>query len=181
MPAKPGTAIWTQPRQTFGLLEFAEIPKFTTDSRLQPGWSSVFWRERHPLGIECASHITVLTGDVSKVQAFYVDVLRGRLIHEEEVAGKRKSAFIAVGEDTVIEARQPLAADSAEAHDLAQNGDSIYAVTFKTINLRKAAEFLRSKNQRIEEQSGDSLVLNKEDTFGMVVGFTERAIPNNSR
>jgi catechol 2,3-dioxygenase-like lactoylglutathione lyase family enzyme len=180
-PIRPGTAIWTQPRQTHGLLEFAEIPRFTTDARLQPGWSPVFWRERHPLGIERASHITVLVRDAAPAIFFYRDVLRGRLIHEEQRGGERKSAFIAVGEDTVIEVRQPLSADSAEGRDLAQNGDSIYGVTFKTINLAKAAEFLRTKKQRIESQSGDSLVLNREDTFGMVVGFTERAIPYDAR
>jgi hypothetical protein len=45
----------------------------------------------------------------------------------------------------------------------------------------KAADFLRSKKLRIEAQSGDSLLLNQEDTFGLVVGFTERAVPNDPR
>lgn len=179
-PVKPGTAIWTQPRQTHGLLEFAEIPRFTTDARLQPGWSSTFWRERHPLGIERASHITVLVRDLTPGVFFYRDVLRGRLIHEEQRADA-KSAFVSVGEDTVVEVRQPLSANSADARDLEHNGDSIYAVTFKTINLARAADFLRSKNQKIESQTGDSLLLSKDNTFGMVVGFTERAIPNDPR
>jgi len=180
-PVKPGTAIWTQPRQTHGLLEFAEIPQFTTDARLQPGWSPVFWRERHPLGIERASHITVLVHDLAPAVHFYRDVLLGKLIHEEERAGEHKSAFVAAGEDTAVELRQPLSTTSPEARDLAQNGDSIYGVTFKTINLAKAADFLKSKKQRIESQTGDSLLLNKDDTFGMVVGFTERALPNDPR
>lgn len=178
LPLRPGSAIWTQPRQTHGLLEFAEIPEFTTDARLQPGWSPEFWRERHPLGIERASHITVLVKDPASALTLYRDVMRGTLVHEEVRAGQRKSAFIAVGDGTVIEVQQPLSADSPEARDLAQYGDSIYGVTFKTINLKKAIEFLRSKKQRIESESGDSIQLNKDDTFGMVVGFTERAIPN---
>ena len=180
-PVKPGTAIWTQPRQTHGLLEFAEIPRFTTDARLQPGWSSSFWRERHPLGIERASHITVLVRELAPATFFYRDVLGGGLIHEEQRAGQSKSAYVTVGEDTVVELRQPLSTSSPEGRDLDQNGDSIYGVTFKTINLPKAAEFLRAKKLRIETQSGDSLLLNQEDTFGMVVGFTERAIPNDPR
>lgn len=181
LPLRPGSAIWTQPRQTHGLLEFAEIPEFTTDSRLQPGWSSVFWREQHPLGIERASHITVLVKDLAPALRLYRDVLKGTPIHEETRPGQRKSVFVAVGEDTVVELQQPLSADSPEGRDLAQYGDSIYAVTFKTINLKKAIDFLRSKNQRIESESGDSIVLNKDDTFGMVVGFTERSIPNDAR
>ena len=181
LPLRPGSAIWTQPRQTHGLLEFAEIPEFTTDSRLQPGWSPVFWRERHPLGIERVSHITVLVKELAPALTLYRDVLRGTVIHEELEAGKRKSSFVAVGADSVVELHQPLSADSPEGRDLAQNGDSIYGVTFKTINLKKATEFLRSKNQRIESESGDSIVLNQQDTFGMVVGFTERSIPNDPR
>jgi catechol 2,3-dioxygenase-like lactoylglutathione lyase family enzyme len=181
LPLKPGSAIWTQPRQTHGLLEFAEIPEFTTDSRLQPAWSSVFWRERHPLGIERASHITVLVTDLSRALTLYRDVLLGRLLHEQERAGESKSAFVSVGEDTIVELLQPLSAATPEGRDLAQYGDGTYAITFKTINLSKAVEFLRSKKQRIETQSGDSVVLNKDDTFGMVVGFTERAIPNDPR
>ncbi len=180
-PYKPGLAIWTQPRQTHGLLEFAEIPRFTTDARLQPGWSPAFWRERHPLGIERASHITVLVRDLAPAIHFYRDVLRGSLIHQEERAGESKSAFVAVGEDTVVELLQPLSASSPEGRDLAENGDSIYGVTFKTINLAKAADYLNSRRQRIERRSGDSLTLNRQDTFGMVVGFTERAIPNDPR
>lgn len=77
--------------------------------------------------------------------------------------------------------RQPLSTDSPETRDLAKYGDSIYGVTFKTINLKKAIGFLHSKNQRIESESGDSIVLNKDDTFGMVIGFTERAISNDRR
>jgi len=181
LPLRPGSAIWTQPRQTHGLLEFAEIPEFTTDSRLQPGWSSSYWRERHPLGIECASHITVLVKDLAPARTLYCDVLRGTLIHEELRAGQRKSLFVGVSQDTVVELRQPLSADSSEGRDLAQYGDSIYGVTFKTINLKKAIEFLHAKNLRIDSESGDSIVLNKDDTFGMVVGFTERSIPNDRR
>jgi catechol 2,3-dioxygenase-like lactoylglutathione lyase family enzyme len=180
-PIRTGTAIWSQPRQTHGLLEFAEIPRFSTDARLQPGWSSAFWRERHPLGIERALHVTVLVQEIAPAVFFYRDVLKGRLFHEEEKPGDRKSAFVAVGTDTVVEIRQPLAANSPESRDLAQNGDSIYGVTFKTINIPKAAEFLRAKRMRIEAQTGDSIVLNRDDTFGMVVGFTERSLPGDPR
>jgi hypothetical protein len=48
----------------------------------------------------------VLTKTLPEVAALYRDVMGGRLIHQEEVAGTRRSAFIAVGEDTVIEVLQ---------------------------------------------------------------------------
>lgn len=49
------------------------------------------------------------------------------------------------------------------------------------MNLARAAEFLKSKKQRIEAASADSFVLDTGDTFGMVMGFTNRAIPNDPR
>ncbi|MGH7962785.1 MAG: VOC family protein [Candidatus Binatia bacterium] len=174
-------AVWTHPKDTHALLEFAEIEKFTTDSRLQPGWSANFWRDQHPLGIERASHITVLIRNLQEGKTLYQDILGGKLLHEEEIPGRKKSAFFAVGEDTVIEVAQPLSATSLEGRDLEQAGEGVYAVTFKTTNLKRAADFLQSKAQRIEWQGADSLVLNREDTFGMVVGFTQRAIPHDSR
>ncbi len=174
-------AVWTHPKDTHALLEFAHIGNFTIDARLQPGWSAAFWRDQHPLGIERASHITVLVRDLAEGKALYQDRLGGKLIHEEETSGQKRSAFFAVGEDTVIEAAQPLSATSPEGRDLEQAGEGIYAVTFKTSNLKRAAEFLQSKKQRLEMQGTDSLVLNREDSFGMVIGFTQRRVPNDLR
>ncbi len=174
-------AVWTHPKDTHALLEFAVIEKFSIDARLQPGWSAAFWREQHPLGIERASHITVLVRDLHEAKALYQDVLGGKLLHEEETPGQKRSAFFAVGDDTVIEAAQPLSAASPEGRDLEQAGEGIYAVTFKTKDLKRAADFLQAKKQRIAWQGPESLVLNRDDAFGMVIGFTQRRIPNDLR
>jgi hypothetical protein len=174
-------AVWTHPKDTHALLEFAVVEKFTIDARLQPGWSAAFWRDQHPLGIERASHITVLVRDLREGQTLYQNILGGTLLHEEETPGQKKSAFFAVGEDTVIEVAQPLSAASPEGRDLEQAGEGIYSVTFKTKDLKKAADFLQSKKQQIEWQGTDSLVLNKDNAFGMVINFTQRQIPNDPR
>jgi hypothetical protein len=108
-------------------------------------------------------------------------MLGGKLLHEEETPGQKRSVFFAVGEDTVIEAAQPLSAASPEGRDLEQAGEGIYAVTFKTKDLKRAADFLQSQKQRIEWQGTDWLVLNRDDAFGMGVGFTQRRIPNDLR
>jgi catechol 2,3-dioxygenase-like lactoylglutathione lyase family enzyme len=174
-------AVWTHPKDTRALLEFALIGKFSIDARLQPGWSATFWREQHPLGIERASHITVLVRDLGEAKTLYQEVFGGRLLHEEETPGQKRSAFFAVGEDTVIEAAQPLSMMSPEGRDMEQAGEGIYAVTFKTKDLKRAADFLQAKKQRIESQGSDTLVLNRDDTFGMVISFTQRGIPNDRR
>jgi len=175
------TAVWTHPKDTHALLEFAPIEKFTIDARLQPGWSPTFWRDQHPLGIERASHITVLVSDLREAKALYQTMLGGTLLHEAETPGQKRSAFFAVGEDTVIEAAQPLSTTSPEGRDLEQAGEGIYAVTFKTKDLQRAADFLQSKKQRIEWQGTESFALNRDGAFGMGIGFTQRRIPNDFR
>jgi catechol 2,3-dioxygenase-like lactoylglutathione lyase family enzyme len=177
---KRNIAVWTHPKDTHGIIEFAQVEDFSIDVRLHPSWSAAYWRDRHPLGIERASHITVLVRDAGKGKHFFGDVLGGKLLHEEETAGQ-KSAFVAVGEDTVVEVAQPLDAQSPQARDLEHAGEGLYAVTFKTRDLGRAAEFLQSKKQRIESRDAHSLWLNREDSFGIGIGFTDRSIPNDGR
>jgi catechol 2,3-dioxygenase-like lactoylglutathione lyase family enzyme len=174
-------AIWTHPKETHALLEFAATGNYIADPRLQPGWTTAPWREHHPLGIDRTSHITVLFGDLKTGKSLYVDLLGGKLLHESETPGRKRSAFIAVGEDTVVEVAQPLSTNTAEARDLEANGEGVHAVTFKTLNLKRAADFLKSKNQRIEAEDSNSFMLNINDSFGMPMGFADLAIPNDPR
>jgi catechol 2,3-dioxygenase-like lactoylglutathione lyase family enzyme len=174
-------AIWTHPKDTYGQLEFAVVGKYTIDPRMQPAWSNSFWRERHPLGIERASHITVVVRDLPSARRLYCDILGGKLIHEEETAGRKRSAFAAVGEDTVVELAQPLSPSSPEGREMEQNGEGIYSVMFKTRDLNKADAFLKQHRLSPEHEGSDSIVLGKDQAFGMVVGFTQRKLPNDPR
>ena len=81
----------------------------------------------------------------------------------------------------MVELGQPLSANSPEARDIEHAGEGLYSVTFKTKNLDRAAQFLQSKKQRIESRGADSLFINREDSFGIGVGFTQRRIPNDPR
>ena len=175
-----GDAVWSHPQDTHAAFEFAVAPRFFIDPRLQPGWSMEFPRDQHPLGIERASHITMLFADLNKARRVYQEALGAKLIHQQESTGHKRSAFFAVGEDTVIEAAQPLSTSSPEGRELEQAGEGIFAVTFKTRNLARAADHLRSNNVRYE-LSDNSLAINRDDAFGMVLRFTEQALPNDSR
>ena len=180
-PPNEKFAVWTHPKETHGQLEFAVVGTNTIDPRLQPAWSNQFWRERHPLGIEGASHITVVVGDLPTAKRCYSEILGAKAIHEEETAGHKRSAYVAVGEDTVVELAQPLSATSREGQDLERNGEGVHALTFKTRDLAKAREFLKSKQLRPEPDGTASIVLGPEQAFGMVIGFTERRLPNDPR
>jgi hypothetical protein len=122
----------------------------------------------------------VLFRNLNDARGVYEEALGGTLIHQEDSQRKR-SMFFAVGEDTVIEAVQPLSAPSAEGQDLERAGEGIFSVIFKSKDLNRAAAHLRSHNQRIESDGANTLVINREDAFGMVIGFTDRKIPGDPR
>ena len=79
-----GDAVWTHPQDTHAAFEFAVAPKFFIDPRLQPGWSIEFPRDQHPLGIERASHMTVLFRNLDDARGVYEEALGGKLIHQED-------------------------------------------------------------------------------------------------
>jgi Glyoxalase/Bleomycin resistance protein/Dioxygenase superfamily len=134
-PSHKMFAVWTHPKETYGQIEFALVQPYTIDPRFQPAWSNAYWREQHPLGIERTSHVTVVVRDLPAAKRLYCDILQGKLMCEEETSGRKRSAFVAVGEDTVVELAQPLSASSAEGRDMEQNGEGLYSVTFKTRSL----------------------------------------------
>src|SRR5579864_1709011 len=88
-----GDAVWTHPQDTHAAFEFAVAPKFFIDPRLQPGWSIEFPRDQHPLGIERASHLTVLFRKLDDARGIYMEALGGKLICEESSERKRSMFF----------------------------------------------------------------------------------------
>ncbi len=179
-PPHKASAVWTHPRETPGQLEFAVYGDYLLDPRMKNGWSSERWR-RHPLGIERASSIGIVVSDMTKAKRLYCDVLGGTLIHEERVADRKDCAFVAVGDDTVVELAQPLSPDSVEGRELAKYGEGIYSLIFKTNDLERARDFLRAKQHREEADGPDTIALAADQAFGMRVGFTRRDLPNDPR
>ena len=177
---RAGRAVFTHPKDTYGILEFAPLGGLQPDRdpRLKPDWSAAFWRDEHPLGIEGASHFTTLVRDLAKATPFYTDVLGGRRILEEETAGRKRSAYFALGEETVMEVAEPLSPAAPEGQELEMCGETIYSVTFKVKDLGAAASFLESQKVRVEPDGSGSMVLNREDSLGAVLGFTERSLPS---
>ena len=119
--------------------------------------------------------------DLRAATKFYCDVLGGKLIHEHETTGRKRSAYVAIGEDTIVELAQPISSDTAEARDLEKNGEGVHALTFKTRNVARASDFLKSKLLKPEPDGAGEVLLGREQAFGMVIGFTERPIPGDPR
>jgi catechol 2,3-dioxygenase-like lactoylglutathione lyase family enzyme len=172
--------IWTHPKETRTLFEFAEVPQFHWDPRFHPSWTGDFWR-RHPLGIERTSHLTVLVDDLDAVRPVYCDAFGCRSLHREEIPGTRRSEFYEFGPDLVLEALQPLQADSLEGQQLARYGAGAFGFTFAVRNLADAVAHLESKGQAIARADTDTVVLDPAGAFGLGIGFTTRKIPNDPR
>ncbi|MGH8336455.1 MAG: VOC family protein, partial [Gammaproteobacteria bacterium] len=173
-------AIWTHPRETPGQIEFALPGDFTPDPRFKPDWSSAFWRDQHPLGIERLSHLTVVVGDLAKAKKLYCEVLNSKLIHEDETAAK-KSAYVVVSEDSIVELAQPLSTSSPEGRDLEKNGEGLFAMTFQSKDLSRAQEFLKSKGMAPAAEGKHGIAVGMDQAFGMTVGFTDQPVPGDPR
>jgi catechol 2,3-dioxygenase-like lactoylglutathione lyase family enzyme len=179
-PPHKAAAIWTHPRETPGQIEFALPGDFTPDPRFKPDWSSASWRDQHPLGIERLSHLTVIVGDLAKAKNLYCDVLNSKLIHEEESATK-KSAFVVVSEDSIVELAQPLSTSTSEGRDLEKNGEGLFAMTFQSKDLGRAQEFLKSKGMAPVAEGKHGITLGADQAFGMTVGFADQPVPGDPR
>jgi catechol 2,3-dioxygenase-like lactoylglutathione lyase family enzyme len=187
---EPLGALFTHPRDTFTQLEFVTGPvpgqpetrPSLSDPRMKPGWSPEWWARHHPLHIQTFSHATIAVNDLTKAVDLYTNVLKGKLLHETEVGvTKTRSAFIAIGEDMVIEFAQPLDSASPVAADIERNNESLYAATFKVADLAAAEVYLRAKGVDFTTNDGTTMLTDPATTHGVVMGFTTWRIPNDTR
>jgi len=187
-------AIYTHPRDTFGLLEFMEprvggkggVPVGDVlgdcyDPRLRGDYSPDFWTERHPLRIQRTGRLCVLVRDVAPARALFVDVLGGVPFFEDRhTVRDTHSLFVALGEGSVIELAQPLAADSAEAAELERCGEMLFSVTFRVADLLQAAKHLEGCGLLVDRRGGE-LEIPAAQALGAVYRFTDRDLPGDPR
>lgn len=192
-PPKRG-AIYTHPRDTFGLLEFME-PRVAGkggapvgdvlgecyDPRLRGDYSPLPWRDRHPLGIVRTSQLTLLVRDLAPARELYADVLEGRVFHEERRTEREThSVFVAFGAESVIELARPLSDHTPEAAELARCGEMLHAVTFRVRDLAAAAEHLRGCGLGLA-QTRHALEIDPAHAMGAVYRFGDLDLPGDPR
>lgn len=179
--ARPITTFFTHPKDTFGQLELQSFSGTgSNDPRFTPGWSADFWRKEQPLGIEGMSHLTTIVSDLDRARSFYRDVMDAPVFHEE-VGPDRRSAFVLVGTETVVELAQPTSDDSRLGQDLARHGELPHALTFKVSDLDAAERHVRSVDIGIAERSDTTIVVEPADMCNAVIGFTDRRLPGDPR
>jgi catechol 2,3-dioxygenase-like lactoylglutathione lyase family enzyme len=192
-PPKRG-AIYTHPRDTFGLLEFMEprvggkggapvgdVLGECYDPRLRGDYSPLPWLERHPLGIVRTSQLGVLVRDLVRARELFVDVLGGRAFHEDPRTPRAThSVFVALGTGSVIELARPHAEDSPEGAELARSGEMLHAVTFRVRDLDRAEEHLRSCGLRLA-RTRHEIEIDPDAAMGAVYRFTDLDLPGDPR
>ncbi|TDD38359.1 hypothetical protein E1287_06030 [Actinomadura sp. KC06] len=170
----PGS-LYTHPRDSHGAIEFVDVEAVSglEDPRFRPGFSTSYWSDVHPLGVERVAYMTVVVRDLERAVAFYAGALGGEVLHRGRGADATDSVFVHVGEDTVIELARPDGEESRAGRDLARNGEIMHSVTFKVRDLDAARKHLASCGVRIAERQSDDLVLDPDDCFGAVLRLTE--------
>jgi len=194
---QPIGPLFTHPLDTVTQLEFFPTPRRTTervsaeeyvtirhlaDPRFQPGFSPAWWSTQHPLGILKVSRVTLAVRDLNSYRDIYLKLLGGRLLYEGVVQPTRSnSAFIAVGEDLVVELAMPADPSSLVAADLERHHGGIFAVTFKVKDLAAAERYLAAKGIQAQINDGTTLLTNPSTTYGVIMGFTTWEVPNDDR
>ncbi len=179
--------VFTHPRDTLTQLEFIPAPDtpggpaLLRDPRFAPDWRPSWWADYHPLQIQKVSHLTLSTHDLAKARDLYVGLLHGRLLYEGDnpLLGSH-SAFVLVGDDTVVELAEPAGEGPLQA-DMMRFHQSLYSLTFKVRDLADAEPYLESKGVKFASADSTILVSDPDTTQGCVMAFTTREIPGDPR
>jgi catechol 2,3-dioxygenase-like lactoylglutathione lyase family enzyme len=177
--AVPNT-FFTHPKDTFGQLEFQAAPGHHGDPHLSPTWTGAFWRDEHPLGIERISHITTVVSDLGRARTFYEQLMGAPTFHEETTEDRR-SAFVMVGTESIVELAEPTASDSPLRRDLEGHGELPHAMTFQVADLGAVERHLGASGMRIAERSDESMLVEPADVCHARIGFTTRRLPGDPR
>jgi catechol 2,3-dioxygenase-like lactoylglutathione lyase family enzyme len=127
----------------------------------------------HALTLERLAYVTIVTSDLERATKIYVDALAGLVVGEGEskVTGTR-DLYVSIGKQVVVQLAQPLGSGSLAAQDLARNGDTINAVSFKVADLSAAERYLRTKNIGIVDRDDYTIVTDPDTTFNAPYRFT---------
>lgn len=167
-------AVFTDAADTGALLEFCEA-RYVDDPRLAPDHDPSRWT-RHPLGLTHTSHISVLVDDLGMARRVYGEALMGELLSTDESDPTRPRAYYAVGTDTVIDAVAPSTSATPEGADYASAGNAVHSITFATVDLGRAVEFLASKGIETLAEGEHQVWLDLTPAHGIRMGLTDAPV-----
>lgn len=162
--------------------EFLPQIPFPLDHRLAPGWEIPPVSDDDPLGIEFASHHTVLTDQPARALRLIVDGLGGEVIHtgRNEVIGA-DSTYVRLA-DAVFEYAVPDEGTDAHA-DWRRDAphDTYHSITFKVADLERVEGQLSAQGVGIRSRTEHTLVTDPETSIGVPWGFTTELVAGDAR
>ncbi len=102
------------------------------------------------------------------------------MFHEEKT-GDRRSVYVRVGTDTVVELALPTSEGSRLAEDMARHGELPHSMTFKVRDLDAAARHVDAVGIDVIERTDDTILLDPKALANALVAFTTRVLPNDPR
>lgn len=183
--------VYTHPKDTGTQLEFYQPPASVggpqgsgpfPDPRFLDGWAERWASMANPLGVERLAYVTVVVGDLEGATALWRDGVGATLVHEgtSQLAGTR-SAYVAVGPETVVELATPLAPGTLAAADLAAFGDTCHAMAFGVADLDQVADRLGDLGVGVLSRDDTTILADPAHTFGAPLRFTTWRVPGDPR
>lgn len=162
----PPVSIYTHPRDTGFLIEFADFgaPLLQSSPRLAVDWNPLRWAADHPAGITGWSHVTALVRDVDSSLSFLVDVLGASVLMVPTSTPAGIAARIRLGSESVVQLLQP-ATGTGHHKSLERDGEGLVELTLTVTDLGRAAAHLEQAGVPIRFDAA-SLVLDTGATAG---------------
>lgn len=180
-PEFRNTFFLTEPRESFNaIIEFCQ-KEMPNDLRLRNGWSQTWWRDSHPLGIEKLSSISAVVSDIEDAMRLYRDVFGFQPLGQRDLEGEGARVAAYWAGESIFELMQPTTRRTPLDDCLRLRGEGWYAVNFKVKSAKKAAAYLKSHGLRLIGDEQSRFIIDPQDTFDAVYGFTQDEIPGDPR
>jgi hypothetical protein len=182
------TTLFTHPKDFPGMVELCDLGPVPgaegrlADPRLRAQFDAGYWRHFHALGIALPSHVAVAVRDLGRAVELWSEIFDGRVLPETQshLPGTR-SAYLAVGTDTVIELAEPVDGSSPVADTVQRMGDAVCGVTFLVDDLARTRAHVEFLGIPLGAESRGWFELDRKTSFGALLGFTDRRIAGDDR
>jgi catechol 2,3-dioxygenase-like lactoylglutathione lyase family enzyme len=177
------TPLYTHPRDSLVQLEFMRRRERRVvddwaqpgeiDPRYLPGWSSAWWGEHHPLGIERMAYVGIVCDDAARARAIYVDALGGTLLSQSQsTLTQTTDDYVRVGPSTVVQLSVPTDEPSLARRDLDEHGPAVHVLAFEVRDLETAEKYLVEKGLAILDRDESTIQVDPASCFGAAYRFT---------
>ena len=119
--------------------------------------------------------------DLDEAASLYGDVFAFQPLGQRDLEGEGARVASYWPGESIFELMQPTTKGTPLDDYLRLRGEGWYAVNFKVKSAKKAADYLKSHGLRLIGDERSRFVIDPQDTFDAVYGFTQDEIPGDPR